>query len=101
MTLSSSSKQFGLILNTAKTFKYKKFLVLKYSCDVDSGFLGFIISRKFGSSVVRNQLKRFCREDFRRIFNNIAVGVVVRPINKKIDRNCVTNSFLELKKIIL
>ena len=93
----SSSKQFSLVFDNAKTFNYRDLLILKYSLSLKIAFLGFAVGKRFGSAVCRNQFKRVCRVCFKKVFGKAQVSIIVRPLKPNLDTAFVEKAFMELK----
>ena len=95
----SASKQFSFVLDNAKTFNYRGLLILKYSLSLKKAFLGFVVGRRFGSAVCRNQFKRVCSVCFKKNFDTPSIGVIVQPLKPNLDTILIEKAFMELKKI--
>jgi ribonuclease P protein component len=76
-------KQYG------KKFKSCNWILVSYKCNSsDKVRCGWTLSRQVGNAVVRNRLKRWCREYFRNFLRNVEVvsgmdiNVIFRPISQ-------------------
>lgn len=84
------SKQFRLLQRTdfvkmslcKTTFSCRSFLVVWQKNSFSYSRLGITASRKSGSSVVRNRIKRYVREYFR-LHRNIVPGVDIHVIVRR------------------
>jgi len=56
---------------------------LKDKNNTEENFLGICVSKKHGNSVVRNRLKRWAREAYKELENNIKNGYKIIVLYKK------------------
>ena len=98
MKISLSSTQFKSVLNNS-TIKTINNLQFYYSASSEPK-IGFIVSKKLGSSVERNRFKRKCRNLFSYLSGNLgeSFSLIVWPIKPLCDIVCVANSFSLLNK---
>ncbi len=100
MKISLSSIQFKSVLNDS-TIKTINNLQFYYSASSEPK-IGFIVSKKLGSSVERNQFKRKCRN----LFLGVSVGLgksfslIVWPKKPLCDIDGISNAFSLLNKKI-
>ena len=98
MKISLSSTQFKSVLSDS-TIKTINNLQFYYRASSDPK-IGFIISKKLGSSVERNQFKRKCRNLFLSMSNNLneSFSLIIWPKKPLCDIMGVANSFSLLNK---
>src|SRR6266849_75004 len=75
--------QFLRLSRTGKKIHTSSFVVICENNDCGETRLGITVSAKVGNAVVRNQIKRFVREFFRRRRHELAQGLDVLVIAKK------------------
>ena len=98
MKISLSSTQFKSVLNDS-TIKTINNLQFYYSASSDPK-IGFIVSKKLGSSVERNHFKRKCRNLFLGVSDNLdkSFSLIVWPKKPLCDIVDVANTFSLLNK---
>jgi ribonuclease P protein component len=82
-----SPSDFSRLKNGGKRHSPHHWLILNYKPN-NFGYLrfGMTISKKIGSAVIRNRLKRWCREFFREAIKKgidleVDINVVFKPVN--------------------
>jgi ribonuclease P protein component len=86
-------KDFKNLVEQGKRIKPAPWLLINYEKN-ELGFLrfGFTATRKMGNAVVRNKLRRWCREFFRKQENKVGVDLNILVLESK-----KPNFFKELK----
>lgn len=65
----------------------------------DQNLFGICVSKKHGNSVVRNRLKRWAREAYKEIEENIVLGNIVVVLYKKDIKEKIDNGELDFFKV--
>ena len=65
--------EFKNVLNTGKYYKGKQIEIFYLKKNISKNLLGIAISKKVGSSVDRNKIKRLIRENYRLLENRITL----------------------------
>lgn len=99
------SVNFKRVLKQGRYVSHKNIAIyVKKNLDDSSNLLGICVSKKHGNSVVRNKLKRWVREGYYEIENNLLKGYnIVILFKKGIDINNI-NYFIikdEIKDLFI
>lgn len=89
------NKEFKRIFTKARWIKGKNIIVYFISNNQESNNLGIAVSKKTGTSVQRNRIKRLIRECYRLNENKISLGYNIVILWKSIQKDI---SFKELEK---
>ena len=72
---------FNQRLRSTHSFSYKNLMAFKYSYTAQDQYLYLMVSKKYGNSVKRNQLKRWIRAAYCELLQKHPdLGLMVRPI---------------------
>jgi len=89
---------FKFVLKTSKKINSNNALLFKYS-QGSGPFIGFMLSKKFGSAVKRNRFKNQCRFLYRQLLRkNQSLGLIVRPLEKNLNFKAIKGAFKDFKK---
>ena len=103
MKHSLSSQQFSSVFKSSFVVNtpHIVYRVLKSDKSNQEG-LGFVISKKLGSSVTRNLFKRFLRGLYFDAFvkNNVKIAMIILPKRIKLKKEEIVESFELFKKSI-
>ncbi|NLW39668.1 MAG: ribonuclease P protein component [Tissierellia bacterium] len=91
------NEDFKRVYRRGKSFGNRNLVLYIYKNGLDFSRVGFSVSKKIGSSVVRNKVKRRLREIFRNNFDNIMDGYDIIIIPKK---NVVDMEFKKLESSV-
>ena len=100
-----SSKDYALVYRDGGRIRGKMFTLVVRRNDLGHGRLGVVVSRKVGSAVVRNRVKRRCRDIFRRnkriLPGPLDLVILTRPSIAAASRPEIAESLKEaLRKIV-
>ena len=71
---------FNQRFHSANSFSYKNLIAFKYSNITKDQYLYLMVSKKYGSAVKRNQLKRWVRIAYHQTLQEYPfLGLMVRP----------------------
>jgi len=81
------SSEFTSLKQSGSRVSPNKWLLLNYQANPGSLVFGITASRKVGPAVVRNKLKRWCREYFRALAKSgisleFKINVIFKPIDQ-------------------
>ena len=94
--------EFAKIYKKAKSVANKHLVLYVMPNGKESNFLGISISKKLGSAVARNRLRRLIKEQYRLSSSHLAQGfnlvIIVRPVAKDLTFEQVGKSLDHLYK---
>jgi len=89
---------FKFVLKTSKKINSNNSLLFKYS-QGSGPFLGFMLSKKFGTAVKRNKFKNRCRFLYKQLLReNNSLALIVRPLEKNLTFKNIEEAFKDFKK---
>ncbi|RID82938.1 ribonuclease P protein component [Peribacillus asahii] len=96
-------KEFQLVFKKGESFANRQFVVyVLEKPDQDYFRIGLSVSKKVGNAVVRNQVKRYIRQTFLELKNEIDVGkdyvIIARKPAADMDFFQVKNSLIHVLK---
>lgn len=79
-----NSKEFQSLLNTGKSFANRELVIYYKEKPSQEHFrIGISVGKRLGNAVTRNQIKRYIREAFLQLEDNIIPGVDIIVIARK------------------
>ena len=102
MNKHKTSYIFNLRVRSTNSFSYKNLMAFQYSNTTKDQYLYLMVSRKYGSAVKRNRLKRWIRIVYHQTLQEYpSLGLMVRPISTELAfedvRLCFQNLILRIK----
>lgn len=103
--------QFSAIKNNGSRFFSGRWLIINYLPDPEPNpfiddseglLVGWTVSRKVGNAIVRNKIKRWCREYFRNYIKknpdklSAHVNIVVRQVDKDFYKSIRHKQFIQI-----
>ena len=88
---------FKSVLKSSKKITSHNILLFQYSKEV-SPFVGFMLSRKYGNAVKRNQFKNRCRFLYKNLLRkNAPISLIIKPLKNKLTFSCLKAAFGDLE----
>ena len=76
---------FNRRVRSTGSFSYKNLMAFKYSNTTKDQYLYLMVSKKYGNSIQRNQLKRWIRVAYHQVLPKYPnLGLMVRPIKSQL-----------------
>jgi len=91
---------FNKVQHSPNKLNYQNLFEIKFS-ESNSPYVGFIINKKYGSSVFRNQLKRRVREHYKKMNKHSQIAIIFRALSSKIDPSSLGGGFCQLTTVLM